>query len=211
MLNNDDNLASVFIALRSRLMRAVARIVPAKEIEDIVQETYVRVCQIDNQNDIRHPRSLLLKTARNLAFDYLKKAETRLTDDIEPGEDDDFFWSRTADETFEQVASNQEFARFCEAVRLLPVQCRKAFILKKVYGHTQKEIARELGLSESTVEKHIAQGVKRCMLFMENDGTKSTGAAVPQRMGSTRPSVMTVKSEKKNRKQGNGNSRGDGS
>ena len=132
MFNNDDNLANTYIAFRARLVRAISRIVPSKEIEDIVQETYVRVCQIENQNTIRHPRSFLLKTAKNLAFDYLKKAETRLTEQID-SEDDEGLLSIDpfADETFDQVASNQEFALFCEAVRLLPVQCRKVFILKK--------------------------------------------------------------------------------
>ena len=46
------------------------------------------------------------------------------------------------------------------------VQCRRAFVLKKVYGYSQREIAQELELSESTVEKHIANGVKRCTYFM---------------------------------------------
>jgi RNA polymerase sigma-70 factor (ECF subfamily) len=65
--------------------------------------------------------------------------------------------------------SNDEFANFCQAVRLLPIQCRKVFVLKKVYGFSQKEIAKQLTLSESTVEKHIALGIKRCTLFMRKN------------------------------------------
>ncbi|MBT5330464.1 MAG: sigma-70 region 4 domain-containing protein, partial [Porticoccaceae bacterium] len=38
--------------------------------------------------------------------------------------------------------------------------------LKKVYGYSQREIAEELGISENTVEKHVALGVKRCTLFL---------------------------------------------
>ena len=46
--------------------------------EDIVQETYVRVCQVKQPAAITQPRSFLLKIARNLALDYLKRAETRV-------------------------------------------------------------------------------------------------------------------------------------
>ena len=61
-------------------------------------------------------------------------------------------------------------------------------MLKKVYGYSQREIARELGLSESTVEKHIAQGIKRCTYFMmqhDQSGKESglTSAAYRTRQG----------------------------
>jgi RNA polymerase sigma-70 factor (ECF subfamily) len=47
-------------------------------------------------------------------------------------------------------------------VAQLPLQCRRAFLLKKVYGLSQKEIAGYLGISESTVEKHVAKGLLHC-------------------------------------------------
>lgn len=153
--------------MRASLARAVMGIVPPKEIEDIVQETYVRACQAGDKHEIRAPRSFLYRTARNLALDHVKKAETRLTvsgdDNQETG-----FWEgqRLTDETFEQVSADEEFSQFCDAVRHLPIQSRRAFVLKKVYGYSQREIAQEMGLSENTVEKHIAQGIKRCTYFM---------------------------------------------
>ncbi|MES2824177.1 MAG: RNA polymerase sigma factor [Pseudomonadota bacterium] len=166
-MSDNENLTRLFISLRATLGRAVSRIVPPKEIEDIVQETYVRVCQVVKQDEIRYPRSFMLKTAKNLALDYAKRAETRLTIST----DDDFDWdlanaNSNEDDTFNRVAANQEFGHFCDAVRLLPLQCRKAFILRKVYGYSQKEIAERLDISENTVEKHIALGIKRCAYFM---------------------------------------------
>jgi RNA polymerase sigma-70 factor (ECF subfamily) len=38
--------------------------------------------------------------------------------------------------------------------------------MRKVYGYSQKEIARALDIGESTVEKHIAYGIKRCSSFI---------------------------------------------
>lgn len=166
----------VFMAAKSSMERMVSRIVPPKEIEDIVQETYVRICQLEKHQQVAQPKSFLMKTARNLAFDHVKRAETRLSDGVETELDFDIDQPQ-GDAVFDNVASDEEFAHFCEAVRLLPVQCRRVFVLKKVYGYSQKEIALEMNLSESTVEKHIAVGFKRCAKHMMRPGSSGTGVA----------------------------------
>jgi RNA polymerase sigma-70 factor (ECF subfamily) len=170
-----------FMAARDSMVRMVSRIVPPKEIEDIVQETYVRICQMDKREPVEQPKSFLMKTARNLAYDHLKKAETRLADGVET-ELDFNVEDLVSDKVFDSVASSEEFSLFCEAIRQLPAQCRRVFVLKKVYGYSQKEIAREMNLSESTVEKHIAVGFKRCASYMlgvnqSNVGFRSAGSA----------------------------------
>lgn len=164
-MTTDDTLHNSFIAARKLMLRVISRIVPPREVEDIVQETYVRICQIDKKENIKQPRSFLLKTAKNLAFDHLKRAETRLVDSVDDMTEFDSFISAD-DEVFQQVATDTEFSQYCQAIRQLPIQCRKAFVLKKVYGYSQKEISHKLEISESTVEKHIALGVKRCTYYM---------------------------------------------
>ncbi len=162
-----DRIVDTYLTLRERIARLVMGIVPPKEVEDIVQETYVRVCQVENIDAIREPRSFLFRTAQNLALDHVKRAETRLTAGTE--EIDEFGLpgpSALDDATFGKVASDEEFALFCEAVRALPKQCRRAFILKKVYGYKLKEIAAEMGVGQPTVETHIVNGTKKCVNFL---------------------------------------------
>ena len=162
-MSKQESYSHIFLAARSQLARVFSRIVPPNDIEDIVQETYVRLCQVKKKNEIREVRSFLVTTARNLALDYVKRAESRLAirgdEDFDSGQEG-------YDQTFSQVASNEEFAFFCEAVRELPLQCRRVFVLKKVYGYSQKEISQQLNISENTVEKHVASGIKRCTLLM---------------------------------------------
>jgi RNA polymerase sigma-70 factor (ECF subfamily) len=72
-----------------------------------------------------------------------------------------------------EAVSHEEFSLFCEAVRMLPAQCRRAFVLKKVYGYSRKEIAEHLNVSENTVQTQIARGMKASLQFMdqrERDG-----------------------------------------
>jgi RNA polymerase sigma-70 factor (ECF subfamily) len=167
-MSDEHKLLEVFVALRRKLARAVSRIVPPPEIEDIVQETYVRMCQFDRGGNIRHPRSFLYRTARNLALDYIKRSESRATVSLS-GDEEEHCYSDVLQAGFDvcdQLAAKQEFEIFCAAVQQLPLQCRRVFVLRKVYGYSQKEIARALDIGESTVEKHIAYGIKRCSSFI---------------------------------------------
>lgn len=166
-----NQILDTYLALRGQLVSFVMNIVPPKEVEDIIQETYVRMCQVKNKGAIREPRSYLFRTARNLAYDHMKRAETRLTtwtdqfDDLPAA---NFGLSSESDSTYAQVASDEEFALFCEAVRELPKQCRHAFILKKVYGYTLKEIMLDMGIGQSTVETHIVNGTKKCVKYLRD-------------------------------------------
>jgi len=172
-LSAEEVINTVFLSCKSLLAAVVSRIVPPHEIEDIVQETYVRVCQSKAKGDLREPRAFMVKTARNLALDHIKRAEQRLTCSM----DSQLDWecvARDDSDPYRQSVSNQEFSRFCEAVRQLPLQCRRVFVLKKVYGHSQREIAQKLGLKESTVEKHIARGVILCARYLESVAPNTT-------------------------------------
>ena len=53
-----------------------------------------------------------------------------------------------------------------KAIQSLPDRCRQVFTLRKVYGLSQKEVARELGISEKTVSAQIAIGMRKCTSFV---------------------------------------------
>jgi len=180
---NSETLFEIYTALRRRLTRLVVGIVPPRDVEDIVQETYVRVCQVENKDAIRQPQSFMFRTAQNLALNHIKRAESRLTFGVDAIDGD----GPIEDQTYAQVASDEQFALFCEAVRHLPQQCRRAYVLKKVYGYTLREIASEMNLSESTVEKHIVAGAKKCVHYrrrMSKDA--ADGGRASQQLRSSR-------------------------
>jgi RNA polymerase sigma-70 factor (ECF subfamily) len=143
--------------------------VPTKEVEDILQETYIRICKANNKTDIKDSESFIFRTARNLALDHLKRAETRLTGGVD---NMDYIVTQENDPTYGQTASDEEFGLFCSCVRELPRQSRRAFLLKKVYGYSLKEIMLEMGLSQPTVESHIVGATKKCVQYMRNNGVE---------------------------------------
>ena len=166
-MSEKENFTEVYLSIRHRLTKVASRIVPPKEIEDIVQETYVRLCQVKDRENIQELRAYMMTITRNLALDHIKRSESRCATSLESFDNPDLGFTRDLyDETYDQIASDEDFALFCEAVRALPMQCRRTFVLKKVYGYSQKEIAKELGISENTVEKHVVLGLKRCTTFL---------------------------------------------
>jgi RNA polymerase sigma factor (sigma-70 family) len=160
-------ITALFESIRNRLSKSVGTIVRPDDIEDVVQETYVRVCQFEEGNSISYPNTFMFRTARNIALDHVKRAESVLTDSAQS--DDDFDLNNLDgwdDEPYQRTAANNEFELFCKAVSTLPRQCRRTFVLKKVYGHSQRDIASRLNISESTVRKHVATGILRCGNYM---------------------------------------------
>ncbi|MEM1261933.1 MAG: RNA polymerase sigma factor [Pseudomonadota bacterium] len=156
--------------IRGLLRSAVGQIVPSKDIDDIVQEAYVRACQAGTKDAKHSPRAFLFTIARNLALDYTRKAETRL---VTPSSDviEDVLANAGSitDDTLNRVITNEEFGEFCRVVRELPPKQRRVFVMKKVYGFSQREIATEMGISEKTVERHITLATKNCFERLAHD------------------------------------------
>jgi RNA polymerase sigma-70 factor (ECF subfamily) len=178
----DRLLPDVFTRYGKLLARSVARFVRPHDVEDIVQETYMRVFQAAKKQPIRSPQAFMLKTARNIALDRLSLADA-LNHMVSPSADADDAGSdqlreeRSPDRVLE---GEQEFAAFCRSIRGLPRQCRRAFLLRKVYGLSQREVAVRLGVTEGTIEKHIAKAMLACMDYLRANGHVQRHERQPQ-------------------------------
>ncbi len=159
-------LASVYMACRGALARVVGRIVKRHDIEDILQDAFIRSFEAGSRYRIRNPRAFLLRTATNLALNHASRSGYRTTAGLEDL-DASGVYATSREDVETTVDARDRFQEFCRVVGGLPEQCRRAFILKKVYGLSQKEIALELNVTESTVEKHIARGLELCRDAMD--------------------------------------------
>jgi len=161
-------ILETFLAQRNALFRMIGRIVRPTEIEDIVQETFIHSYAAARNQQIHNPQAFMFRTARNLALNCINRADQRLNTSLE--ELDEFDFATDTDLLERQHHSAEMFANFCRAVASLPVHCRRVFILKKVYGLSQKEIASFLGIASSTVEKHIARGMTVTAAYLKTAG-----------------------------------------
>lgn len=147
--------------LRAWLM---SRVRSPDEIDDIVQEAYLRVLRARSQGALESPKAYLFSIARNIAFDRLRHHRIARTEPlVENGTSDVLDDCESIPET---VSRNQELALLTEAIQSLPDRCRQIFTLRKVYGLSQREIAQKLGLSENTVSAQLTIGIHKCTEFL---------------------------------------------
>ncbi len=145
------------VPLKSFILRILKR---PQDVDDIAQETFIRAIKSETRNEIEFPRAYIYRIARNLAFEVLSKKHIQLTEYIEDCSLEDLPMS---DEVVEnEVAVNERMRKVKEAIADLPPQCQRVFIMHKIYGFKYREIASQLGISMSTVEKHIISGLRKC-------------------------------------------------
>ena len=131
-----------------------------QDVDDIAQETFIRAFKAEKKGIIEHPKAYLYSIARNLAFKELTKKSNKMTIFIEDSCSPEVLGSE--EDVERQVGTLEKLSRVKTAIAELPPQCQRVFIMRKVYGFSHKEISHKLGISVSTVEKHIVSGLKRC-------------------------------------------------
>jgi len=141
---------------------------PGLDIDDIVQETYAVLASRECVDDIQHPRAYLFQVAHSLVVRNVRRA--RIVS-IQAVEDLERFDHPDESGTPERHAiAREEFRRLAEAIATMPGQTRQAFVLRRIRGLPQREIAARMGLSENTVEKHIARGIRLLIEKFAQDG-----------------------------------------
>ena len=162
------------------------------DIEDILQDAFLQTWIIEKKQKIQAPKSYLFKVARNIALKELKKKSRQITAYIEEFNPEELVCNETFIEN--EVDLNERLILFEKALATLPPRCRNVFVLRKVFGFSQKEIARRMDISVSTVEKHIINGIQRCNAYMNTHGTDDLfGSAKRNNPESTMDSVKEAK------------------
>jgi RNA polymerase sigma factor (sigma-70 family) len=146
-------------ALRGYLSRFFKNVA---DIDDVVQETYAHLLDLNDlvSATVRNWHAFLFTSARNVALDRIRKARVVSFDTlVEMGSADVLDQTPSVDEG---LNARQELTLLLDTIASLPDRCREVLTLRKLYGLPQREIARRLSITESTVEKHVAYGVRLC-------------------------------------------------
>ncbi|HEX6859553.1 MAG TPA: sigma-70 family RNA polymerase sigma factor [Caulobacteraceae bacterium] len=135
-----------------------------EEVEDLIQETYARVAAAYARAEVAHPQAYVFTTLRNVAADQLRRqriVSIRSVADMSrlniAGDELD---------AEQRLTAHEELEALREAIDRLPAQCRAVFVLRKVEGLSQAQTAAQLGLSQNTVEKYVARGMRLCAAWL---------------------------------------------
>lgn len=128
------------------------------DIVDLRQEVYLRVFEGAQSGIPQHTKRFVLTTARNLLIDRVRREHVVPIDvvaDVEainvaldtPGPD-------------RAAMARDELRRLQLVLDRLPPRCREAVVMAHVEGLTGQEIAQRMNISEATVSRHLANGIK---------------------------------------------------
>lgn len=137
----------------------------AGDLDDIVQEAFVRVLRAKETQPIASPKAFLFATARNLLLGRMRHEKVAgnfvLTETALSGVCDE-----SADVDAE-VGRAQELEILTQAIQSLPTRCRQIITLRRIYGLSQKEVAAQLGIAEHTVEAQGTIGLRKLAEYFE--------------------------------------------
>jgi RNA polymerase sigma factor (sigma-70 family) len=151
-------------AVRAWLRRWTRR---DQDIDDVIQEAYCRLAAMDDVTHVGNGRAYLFQTTRNIVLEQVRRSKIVRIDNVT-----DMGSLSIVDESppMDRVVTGaRDLQRVERLIERLPLKCRRVFILRRVHGVSQREIARTLGISEAAVEKQAARGLKLIVNGLECD------------------------------------------
>jgi len=131
--------------------------------QDIVQEVFVKVWENESKIESINLEAYLFRLVRNRCIDYIKHLkvvnnqmqEIQISSKYEELYRIDFI----GDEPY--VLIEQELkSKIEKTIQSLPERCREVFILSRMDGLKNKEIAEKLDINIKNVERHLSRALQ---------------------------------------------------
>lgn len=128
---------------------------------DLTQESFLRLTERYGKEPIDNIPGWLHRTAHNLLIDHFRRQRRHRTEGVpheilneieEPGPGLE-----------EQTITERSLQHLRDAVAELPERTQQIFRLNRLEGLTYAEVARRLGISDSSVQKHLAKALAHVM------------------------------------------------
>ena len=154
-----DHLYRLHSGWLARILSARMKSAPV-EIDDLVQETYVRLARYAPADTARNPRALLMRIAVNLARDQMRRNVVR--GGLSAPEPE------SAVEAIGCAPDQDELAELKGIILKLPPIYRDVFVLSRFTGLTYDEIASHAGISVKTVEWRMSKALALCASWLRD-------------------------------------------
>jgi RNA polymerase sigma factor (sigma-70 family) len=131
-----------------------------EDAADATQETFLRLLTAAPKEDLRNPHAYLFQVAKSVAHGVtarLMRDSALFSEDLDQTQVAD-----DAPSPERVVAARQQLALLIETILALPPKCRVVFVLSRLEGLSNGEIAEKLGVSRNMVEKHIIRALMAC-------------------------------------------------
>lgn len=127
------------------------------DARDLVQDVLARMLATEGWSAITNPRVYMLRMLRNLAIDRIRRS--KIVDFRHFAELEDFDAPDDVPDQHRLAEDRQQLEALAQAIRTLPERCRIVFERCRIEGQSPQLLARDLGISVSTLEKRLARAV----------------------------------------------------
>ncbi|WP_419716278.1 RNA polymerase sigma factor [Brevundimonas aurantiaca] len=132
------------------LRRALRRRFGHQDCEELVQDTWLRLASGRSSDRLRHPKAFLLRIAINLASNKSRRRALACR-------------AEAIAAVHDRVEADQtDRLMFVQTVLSLPESVRDVFLLSRIDGLTNAQIADRLGISPKTVEGRMTRALAHC-------------------------------------------------
>ena len=145
------------------------RIRSKADAADLVQEVYLRMLRISDQEAIRKPVAYLYTVANNLVKEHAV-IERRRASSIDIDEALDHEQLETLPDFDGDLDATQRATRLRVVLAQLRPKCRAAVVLRFTHGLSYRAIAAHLGMSPQMARKYVAQALGHCRRRMARLG-----------------------------------------
>lgn len=184
-------ILEAYIENEVALKRYLRRFTKSREAaDDLAHEVFVRAFAAETGRVIEAPKAFLFKVAKNLALNELARQSAVAIEPLGDFEGQEVLEDSSQAAVDDVVDSRERIRLLARAIAALPPQCAKVFILRKMQGMSQKEIAARLNISVRTVENHVALGLSRCRAYMRAHGGADGEGSGNSRMFRTAPNAL---------------------
>ncbi|OHE84228.1 MAG: hypothetical protein A3G75_01050 [Verrucomicrobia bacterium RIFCSPLOWO2_12_FULL_64_8] len=157
------------------------------DVDDLVQETYARLLRSHVAGKVSEMRPYLFVTARNAAFDVVRRNQVIAIDSI--GEMESLLVVEERPDAAETASHDQEIEILHAAIAALPPRCREILQMRRFDRLSHRQISEKLGISTRTIDAQLCVAVFRCRRFLLRHGVSR------ERLRSVRPSQPPAKHE----------------
>lgn len=161
--NNNDVLQRVMRDHDPAIRRFLrARLANHPDYEDLVQDIYLKLARQQGLGEKlsmgeAQTRSYLFSIATNLIRDRYRQKSIRKEVPLSLAVEERY--ANQAPSPEEILVSRENLAAIRRTILKLPAKCRRAFVLSRFRDLSYREIAHEMNISVSMVEKHIMRAL----------------------------------------------------
>ena len=150
------------ISKLQRLLRRRGRSID--DAQDLIQESFLRLHIYSGETDVGQKEAFLVRTALNLSIDQHRRERVAA---IVP-----FAWETTPlvdPQPMPDVvcADRQRLRHFRAGLLALSPRQREVFCLNRIEGLSTTQVAQQLGLSVSMVEKYATRAMRAMLTWMD--------------------------------------------